>query len=335
MLTFIYFSIKKNSRLKHLIQWFGLIQTILVVLNFTWFLKINAPSETEILLFNSMFLVAQVTVLVIFLGYLSQNKNLFFLIFLYLFAALSLHVSFQDFFVLIEFISFLILLLGFMTIINRESKYLMYAGILGVIYSSLSMAFVFILYFLKMKVMVLHSLMNLFLIFAMYHILLFFKSATSAEIAAKDTVLKRILNVVKLVIEVAVILVICVISVISIHELGHAVAASHYDCEMSKAVIYDGKHFPHTEIECSTNAYNTIILLSGLFLPVILGAVLMLLGESFLEDIAYLVLGMSFYFSNKDILDLGLTQNFVVVITIVSFVFLYMGIKGLVTHMSD
>lgn len=317
---------QKKSDLKKIFSTLALVYVINFVLNIFWFFSISSPVGREIMLFDSMFLVLQSTLLVIALGYLSKQRHLLFLLFVYLFAAASVYVSFADFFLVVQFISYLILLLGFLSV--AEEGPLGKVSLFGSLYSSMSLVVVLVLQFTKLNIVFVQPLVQLLLVIAFYHFYAYIRYVPEKRPKKECLIVSLVYQIFSLII----ILVISGVAVVAIHELGHALAAKYFGCEVTKAVLYDAKTFPHTELVCSDPSNNLVIVLAGLFLPTLVGILLLWFGEPFLEDLSYLIIGFSFYFSNRDILDLGLSQNFIIVLMVISFLFLFIGVRGIILY---
>ena len=125
------------------------------------------------------------------------------------------------------------------------------------------------------------------------------------------------------------------VSVVSFHELGHALAGKHFGCRISKAVLYDGVNLPHTEVVCADDSNNILIGSAGLFIPLILGLVFLLLGERSTLGVSYLIIGFSFYLSSKDLQDILPSNAIAMVISLIGVMFLILGIKEVLYYAYD
>jgi hypothetical protein len=333
IIVFVYVSVTgKNRSIGHMTAALGFFYALTALLNLNWFLKGGTSNTLELLLLDSMFLAAKTTLLIIIIANIVRDKKLIYLLVLYLFAALTSQFSFTDFFIIVQIISLLLSFMAFLYLGRNSSQSLRASSFFGLLYSACAFIIVCVVYFLKLEIYHLQSFSLVFLSIGLYYVFRYFRSS-QAELDLRpvhNTSLEKAGAIVRMLASLIIINLITVVTVISLHEMGHAGTAAYFRCEIGKAVIFDAKNLPHTEVYCSSHDNDPYILLAGLFVPVILGLVLLLIGEGILIDISYLVVGFSFYFSNKDITDLGLTGSFVLIMTVISFVFLFLGIRGLV-----
>src|SRR3989338_4130726 len=94
------------------------------------------------------------------------------------------------------------------------------------------------------------------------------------------------------------------LAVIGLHEVGHALAASSSGCEHSKAVIYDLRDSPHTEISCERGYNDHLLTLGGFAATTLVGALLLLLGTGLSEPLGLFVVGFGFLISFSDLMEL-------------------------------
>jgi len=114
------------------------------------------------------------------------------------------------------------------------------------------------------------------------------------------------------------------IGTIAIHEFGHFSIAKLYGCEAGKIVYEDG--YFHTEALCKDSSKNVLVLLGGIFIPFITAIVLFFFGGKLMRDIGILIVGFNLLFVSRDLSDLGISGNLILISVFFGISFLIMGI---------
>ncbi|MFW6233609.1 MAG: hypothetical protein ACOC3Z_03025 [Nanoarchaeota archaeon] len=102
---------------------------------------------------------------------------------------------------------------------------------------------------------------------------------------------------------IIVISVIVFIATVSIHESGHFFSSKMNNCEYQRIIFQ--KNLPDTQIICSENQNINIIILSGIFSPFVLSALLLISGGKIIREIALMMIGFNLLLSYKDYIDLN------------------------------
>ncbi|MBN1503275.1 hypothetical protein JW930_07085 [Candidatus Woesearchaeota archaeon] len=321
---------KKKSYLDTIFYVLSTFYGIVAFMNVLWHFRPALPLANDALILESLFLVGKTTVLLIIFSYLLAKRNILFYLFLYIISALALQFSFQKFFIIVNFISYSLLMLGFLFLLGLEDSELERSAIFGSLFSFFSVLFILLNNFGGLQLNIFFILNKILLIISIYYLLCYFskKGLTTSKKKKKNPVLVYFSIIFFIVIN----LVLTFITVISLHELGHALAGQYYHCEYTKAVIYDAKSLPHTELRCSIPSSILVISFAGIVLPLFVGILLLLYGRSYVLGNAYLIIGFSFYLSKHDLSLLSLSQNMLIIVLITSFVFLFLGIKTILEY---
>jgi hypothetical protein len=115
------------------------------------------------------------------------------------------------------------------------------------------------------------------------------------------------------------------IGTMGMHEFGHYLVSNIY-CYDTK-IVYQN-NIAYTETNCNNNN-NNFLIFSGIILPIIISILLFLIGGNFLRDISFLIIGFNFILSIKDLIDLGLRENIILIFIIFGVIFLILGIMML------
>ena len=115
------------------------------------------------------------------------------------------------------------------------------------------------------------------------------------------------------------------LSTVALHEFGHAMIAQYYNCEHTRAVIYDVVLSPHTAVQCSS--YNDVLFtLGGLMATFIIGLIFLLTGSQFTTRLSYLIFGFALLISYGDLTDLRVSKNTIAAAIFLSLIIIIISI---------
>ncbi|MEM0465070.1 MAG: hypothetical protein QXW97_00010 [Candidatus Pacearchaeota archaeon] len=114
------------------------------------------------------------------------------------------------------------------------------------------------------------------------------------------------------------------IGTISIHEFGHFISSKYFDCKYSKIVFE--RDMPYTETLCLDSSSKAFFLISGIIFPFLIAGILYLVGGLFIRDISILIIGFNLIASYKDLRDLEISDNMILMVVIFGILFLFLGI---------
>ena len=296
-------------------------------------------NTSELLLIESFFLLGKTTIIVSALSIIIDKKKMLYLIGLYIFSALAIRLEFNDFFSMLNIISFLLMLIVFVYVHHKKKKFLRRGAFFGMIFAAASLLLVFLFYGRRDLLAIIYLVPNVFLFGTFYYLIRYFKSEEvdfyrlpkryNMPLYAKFMVGLRLLAI------VIITFTFILISVVSLHELGHAGVGKILGCRITKAVLYDGINMPHTEVVCQDDSNNLLIGSAGIFIPLTIGLGFLLLGEKSTLGISYLIIGFSFYLSSRDLFDILPSNALGFVVSVIGLMFLILGIKEILFYAYD
>jgi len=315
---------KRTGKITQILFIIGLLYLVLGGISLLWFFDILIYNSNDYLIIYSILIIIQSLLLfgVIFL--FSLNKNLFYFLFLYLMNFFSLFLPIFNFFILSLIESFLLTIILFAYLTNREDVYKR-IGYIGVLYSVISLVFQVLLLVGIGDVYIFSLFSNLFFLILIFNLLADLKKYPLLHLEYSNNKEKPyFLVLLRHFIFIIVLTNFIFIGTLGIHELGHFGISKLYNCESGK-IIYEG-NFLHTEVLCKNLPDNILILLGGILIPVLLAVVLFLIGDNFIRDVSILIIGFNLIASNRDFTDLGVSDNFVMLSLFIGAIFLIIGI---------
>jgi len=115
-------------------------------------------------------------------------------------------------------------------------------------------------------------------------------------------------------------------SATALHEIGHSIAAYSYGCTNIKAIIFETKEWPHTELRCNSESTNTtVILLAGTLFVLLVSLIFFLINTDFTRDISFLLSGFALLSSYGDLDALFLPNWFLMSVFVVSLLLILLG----------
>ncbi len=322
---FQHFKNKKIHEIVNYLSFIGILYLFVAAFSILWALNILEYSSQDFLFLYSLVILIQSIFLFIIVYLIGQNKKLFYFLSFYLIIFLSFFSSLFNSLYLFLITSFLLTLLFFIHLSFRRDVYSK-IGYMGIFYSSFSLLLYTLLLFRIGEVFVFSVFSNIFLLILS---IIFLRDIKKYPRSKKKE--KRrppfFLVILRLFVFILILTNFVFIATIAIHEFGHLTVARVYDCSYSK-IVYDQDI--HTEFLCSEMPSNTIVILGGVLPPFIIALFLFILGGKFIKDISLLMMGFNLLAANQDLLELGLSENFVMLSLILGVLFLISGIVLLI-----
>lgn len=307
---------------------------ILAFLSFLWAFNIITPQAQIIFLIGGFSFSITATLFLFIVYDITKYKNLFYLSFIFLFVILATSFGFNNITVLISGLSFLLFMIISIYLFINSNYYLKRAGLLGIIYSSISFFFVILIYFGVNPKIIPWFVSHAIMFFVFYFLFLDVKHCGIAEKEGKGEKKERkLIKYISLGIRYFLFVIsICLfifLSTVAVHEVGHAFTAKIYKCEYSKAVVYDILGPPHTEMRCETNYNDFILTISGLITTILLSFIFIFTKGVFTTLIAYLILGFGFLICYGDLLDLGMPGSIIAAVMFGGLIITIIGVISL------
>ncbi len=327
LLSLNFFKHYKRKQINEIINYLsltGLLYLVIAIFSFLWFFDFLSYAKEDFLFIYSLIILVQSLFLFMVIYLISRNKKLFYFLFFYLVILISFFFSMFNFLYLFLITSFLLTFLFFVNFTFRSDVYRK-IGYLGIFYSSLSLAFQFLLLFGIGEVYVFSLCSNIIFLILMFNFLkdirkypYFYKKYSKPKNRS------YFLTFLRHFVFILILTNFVFIGTIAIHEFGHFTVSRFYECEYRR-IVYE-ENFPHTEILCKELPNNSVVILGGVLPPLLIAVSLFIIGGKFLKDIALLIAGFGLIASNKDFMELGLSVNLVGASIILGLLFLIFGI---------
>lgn len=309
----IYFS---RSRAKEIKDWFGIISLANIIYSavfMLWFLGAISFSSGDAGIIIAFTTVIESVIMFIFIYRVIGHKGLYYLLFLYLASLIFLiFFSFILFFIVLSNIFVFSIFLYFISL----TKSLKREGYCIFIYFILSFVWAISLILFNNAVL-LHFLPRIAFLFFLYFLLLDLRGLkTEQKKVRKENNFSIFLRHLIFVITIANLLF---ISTVGVHEAGHIISAKYFGCERIRTIVYEESGggigiAPYTEVFCSDNYYQEFIILAGIFLPLIVSILLLVIGKIFVRKLAFLMLGFSLLISYRDLQEMQLSSSIIITI---------------------
>lgn len=329
LLLFInFFKHYKNERVREIINYLsfiGVLYFIFSIFSFLWSFNFLIYSENDFLFIYSLIIVIQSSFLFLTIYLFSGNKRLFYFLFFYLIIFVSLFSPVFNFLDLFLITSFLLTLLFFIILTFRHDVYRK-IGYFGIFYSSLSLIFQFLLLFGIGSLFIFSLFSNIVFSALMFNLI---RDLTKYPLllgrySKKYERKSYFLSFLRYFVFILILTNFVFIATITIHEFGHFTISKFYDCQYRK-IVYE-ENFPRTEILCRDLPNSILVLLGGILLPFLIAIPLFIIGGKFIKDISLLIAGFNLVSSNRDFVELGVSDNLIVVSIIFGVLFLIIGI---------
>jgi hypothetical protein len=301
----------------------GIVYLLVSVFSFLWLFEIFFYNSYDFLIIFTIAIIIQSLSLLRLYYLMYSDKKLFYLLFFYLITLFGIF-SLNLFVYLLLISSFLLILILFIKF-NPIKKWFIKATIFGIIYCLISLFVVILILFNFGEIYIFSLFTNLlFLIFFYFNLktLDIFNPRQKQDKFIKNMPLLYLY--LRYFIFIITITNFIFIGTISLHEFGHFAAANFYECESSK-IIYEN-YLPYTEALCNDTNNQLIFTLSGFFLPLLIAVFLFIIGGIFIRDISLLIIGFNLIVSFKDLKNIGLTDNIIMVIILAGVLSIVLGI---------
>ena len=308
----------------------GLMFLVYSFLNIVWGVGIITPIESDFILIGGLFNIITALFFVIIVYNLTSDKNLLYVLFLFLLTAFAMPLNTYLFFSAVSFVSYAIIAIASFDLFLPSSKLLRKAGSFSLFYSLIS---IFLLITASRNISKAWWFIPNIILFTMFLFLVLdienWGQKQKKESKQRKRKILYPLLFIKFVIFISFVTIFALLSTIVLHEMGHALAGQYYGCERSRAVIYDISDLPHTEMICRGYYNDTIITLTGIFLPIIIGLIFLLTGSGFTTNLSCLIFGFSLIIPSLDLESLNVSQSSIFIVILSGFVILIYGIVRL------
>lgn len=328
MALFVLFSVSKrfksisSERAKKYLVLLSLAYLVLSMVFFLWFVKVLEYSIGDLGIIFSFLLLAQNILLYSIIHLFVRNRNIFYFFIIYISLAFYFVYNF-NFIIFFSIASFLVSLLLFVSFAFRFDEYKK-VGYLGIIYSLEGIVFSVLFFFGLINLLI----VTIFLVATLF--LLFFFLLRDLEkfplFVRSKSFKKRspFLRVLGHFVFIIVFINFIFIGTLVVHEFGHFSVSKLYGCEYQK-IVYENQ-FLHTDISCPTSQGSKASIFGGIFLPIFIALLLILLGGPFMKEIGLLLLGFNILSISKDLVDLNVTQSVIFFISAFGAIILGYGI---------
>ena len=306
----------------------GVINLVLVLYNILWLFGYSEFTIIDFIYIFTAVIIAQLPFILSIFSKLSQNKSLNILLLLYFPGLFTFFISFNYLSISLIAISFFIFFIGL--IISKDFIKSKKTFIYGLAYFIISLISLFLSLF-RQDLFHASSTISLLVFLLFIHNLIeniySYKIYDSVEKPRKNNYLITFSKYFAFIIFFTSI---CLMSTIVIHEFGHVVIAKFFDCEY-KTIFFKEGSYPYTEVICSDSNFHKIsLLVGGPLLPIIFAIILLLFAEGyFMKEFSILMIGFNFIASSKDLTNLSLSSNLIILFALAGLFFLTMGVISL------
>jgi hypothetical protein len=318
-ITFLACYIKKICRIGRLSGFVSFLNLIMFFLTLFWAFGVLPAIEFHILFIYSLFILIN-AVLILLISYrLTNNRNHFYLLLLFLPVVLTFNLGIDNFFIFSILLSSLFMVFLFFNLSRFVGFQLNKVGIFGIIYSYFLI--LFLVYSLNNLVNFFWFLPNIVMFLVFYYFNMEINSCSMVLSKQEEKIKKTNLffQSIRFLTFIISMILFVMFSAIALHEIGHSLAAYSFGCTNVKAIIFEPTKWPHTELRCDTaGTARIIIILSGIFMVAAISLILFFINAGFTRDISYLLFGFSLLSAYDDLGSLFLSKTLLMVIFIVS-----------------
>ena len=280
----------------------GLIYLIFTATLFIWGIDFFRFNTADFIVIFSTILIVQTICILTILHKVKKNKKIFYIsIPLVFLIPLTLHAPESTH--LIIPISFLVLLLGFLTtasIHKTHTRYLM-------LYTSASLfLYIFAIFWQNLIPILTLTSSILFLIFLIFF-LKYLQNSPHQHSIYQNKPESPFIHFLKHLVFIIIITNFVFVGTVSVHEFGHLLTSSQSNCEEVK-IVYELKGLPHTEIKCADTAMQNRWIAGGVLLPLAVAFFLFFCGGKFIKELALQIIGFNLIISYLDIEALGFSE---------------------------
>ncbi len=273
----------------------------LVVFNVTTY------NPSDFLFIHSILISVESIFLLILIYNIRKNKKIFYLLFIYLIFIFSILMgwNFPNFLLISSLMLIMILFILLISIpqFARISKF-------AIFYCSISLLLEVILIFKNQSSILMSLISNLFFFVFILFFVIDLKKIPFSSSEKKHSFKKKyyLFDFIRYFIFIVILTNFVFIGTIAIHESGHFFVSKLFtDCDLER-IVYEGS-LPHTEILCGNSPDSLgIIILGGIFVPVLVAFLFFFGGGTFMKEISLLILGFNIVISYKDFIDLGFSN---------------------------
>jgi hypothetical protein len=323
-----FFKHYKNEEISKVVRLFSLLFFVylaMAIFSLAWFFEYSFYDYVDFIYIYSVAILVQTFILFGVHNLLYGNKKLSYWLLFYLIAGFSFYISLFYLPLVVLIISFLLTLILFLNLYSKSFifKKVSYAGIL---YAAISVLFTFLVFFRIGDIFV-YSIVSsaIFLVF----IYLFLRDVREYPIKTEKNIKiekeSGMILFLKYFIFMIVLTNLVLVATISLHEFSHVAVSRYYGCE-SRTIAYEAGGYPYSEIICSNLENKLPIALSGPVVPVIVALLLIFIGGRYIRPIALLAIGFNLLAGYRDYVEVGLSMNIILGISILSMILLFFGI---------
>jgi hypothetical protein len=302
----------------------GVLFVLPALMNFLWAVAALPPTSQDALFINGIFSIAVPAIMLLIIYRLTCNRNLLYLLLLFAITFVSLPYSFSKFFVSVMIAANILFLLVSIDVLIIRRYHIQFAGVTGVLTSLTSIFFSVMVYFGADYSSIWWFIPNFMLALMLFILHLdqkYYSLISPRESAHRRPHVKRVLLwllFIRYMLYIMGVAAITLIATVSVHELGHAITASYYGCDPAR-IVYDLHNAPYTEIGCAQSGTPIfMITIAGLLLVLLAAAVFFFAEGKFTTRLAELMLGYGFMISYSDLKELGVSQNILALIVMLS-----------------
>jgi len=321
-----FFKHYKKEKIRQAVKYLfivGILYLIVSLFSALWYFDILFYDEIDFMFIYALVILVQTLFLLMIVYMFLGNKRLFYFLFFYLIIFISFFTSVLDSLYLFLITSFLLTLLFFIRLCFT-SRLCRRTGYLGVFYAIISVFFNFLLMFGIGDLYVFSLFLNLVFLFLIYQVIKDLKKKPLARRYSKFRKTPKFIVFLRYFVFILILTNFVFITTIAMHEFGHLAVSKFYSCEHGK-IVYE-VNFPHTEVLCQNLQITKAVILGGPLLPFAVALVLFIIGGRFIKDISLLITGFNLIGSGKDLAELGVSDNLILVSMIFGILILVLGI---------
>jgi hypothetical protein len=314
--------------LNKVVNWFSMSAfgyAVIALFSGFWFFGVYEFDSFDYSLIYSLAILIQTVALYKSFKFFSSNKHLYHWLFFYLASVVAVLISIWYLPAIILTVSFFLTLGLLFSFVFRAEVFKKVTAI-GIFYSCISLIFTFLIFFGVGSLFVFSFISSiLFLLFVYF----FLKDVGSFPLKHQSKIKFHgdhgVFLFLKYFVFMIVLINLVLITTVSVHEFGHIAASRFYGCE-ARTIVYEEGSYPYSEILCNDTSGNIFIALAGPALPLLVAILLFIIGGRYIRPIALLVLGFDLMASYRDLGGVGLSENLVVVTTVLGITCLLLGV---------
>ncbi|HLC49898.1 MAG TPA: hypothetical protein VJI97_00550 [Candidatus Nanoarchaeia archaeon] len=299
----------------------GIFFLLMSLLNLSWVFGYLEPDEKDFIFVNVIITVVSSFLLAYAAYGITRNKNMLYILILFITTIFAVNFSIQNFFVVTLGASYALMAITSFELAFLHNSGVKKSGYAGFFHVGIS-GILLMLYIAGNNQT---SLPWFIQSAAMIFILWFLQHSSILPFAGKTKdifrggIVEYVGALFKFLFFIGMMGSFVFISTIAVHELGHALTAQYYGCQQFKAVIYDIVS-PHTEISCSAAYNNIAITLAGFAATLAVGLIFMATGSGLARGMSYLIIGFGILASYGDLTDINVSKNLVTLLMLLGLI---------------